>query len=42
VYLHAQPSCDHGSISRTLSAEVFGSANGNTICLPVPHDKSNA
>jgi hypothetical protein len=42
VYLHAQPSRDHGSISRTLSAEVFDNASGNTICLPIPHDESNA
>jgi hypothetical protein len=42
VYLHAQPSHDHGSISRTLTTEVFDSASENTICLPIPHDKSNA
>jgi hypothetical protein len=42
VYLHVQPSRDHGSISRTLSAEVFDSASGYTICLPIPHDKLKA
>jgi hypothetical protein len=36
VYLHAQLSHDHGSILKTLSVEVFGSASGNTICLPIP------
>jgi hypothetical protein len=42
VYLHAQPSHDHGSILRTLSVEVFDGVSGNTICLPILHDKSNA
>jgi hypothetical protein len=38
--------CNHhvtmDSISRTLTMEVFDSASGNTICLLIPHDKSNA
>jgi hypothetical protein len=40
VYLYAQPSHDHGSILRILFVEVFDSASGNTICLPIPHVKS--
>jgi hypothetical protein len=30
------------TISRELSEEVFDSASGYTICLPIPHDMSNA
>jgi hypothetical protein len=42
MHLYGEPSRDHGTISRELSAEVFDSASGYMICLPIPHDKSNA
>jgi hypothetical protein len=42
VPLHVDPPCDHGTILGELFEKVFDSTSGDTICLLIPHDKSNA